>query len=136
MKIVINRCYGGFGLSDAAYAKLIKWGVPVRAYKEQERDPVTKLYLPCADNDGEVIFDRTLSADRNRISFLGRYWETWLRNSRSHPLLVRVVKQLGKDANGPFAKLKIVEIPDDVKWEIAEYDGAEHVAEVHRTWYE
>jgi hypothetical protein len=27
-----------------------------------------------------------------------------------------------------------VDIPDDVKWEIEEYDGNEWVAEVHRTW--
>jgi len=27
-----------------------------------------------------------------------------------------------------------VEIPDDVKWHIHEYDGLEHVAEDHRTW--
>ena len=26
------------------------------------------------------------------------------------------------------------EIPDDVNWYIAEYDGIEHIAERHRTW--
>lgn len=86
MKIVINDCFGGFGLSEEAYAKLIEWGVPVRT------------------------------------------------DSRNHPLLVRVVEELGAKANGRFAKLKVVEIPDDVEWEIAEYDGNEHVAEKHRTW--
>jgi len=30
--------------------------------------------------------------------------------------------------------LKIVEVPDDANWYIAEYDGLEHVAERHRTW--
>jgi len=33
-----------------------------------------------------------------------------------------------------FADLKIVEIPDGTNYEIDEYDGNEHVAEVHRTW--
>jgi hypothetical protein len=28
----------------------------------------------------------------------------------------------------------VVEIPDGVEWEIAEYDGLEWVAEKHRTW--
>tara|TARA_B100000949_G_scaffold213979_1_gene209196 strand:+ start:514 stop:828 length:315 start_codon:yes stop_codon:yes gene_type:complete len=33
------------------------------------------------------------------------------------------------------ANLKVVEIPDDVEWEIADYDGKEWVAEKHRTWH-
>ena len=33
-----------------------------------------------------------------------------------------------------YAQLKIVEIPDDVKWIVEEYDGIELIAEVHRTW--
>lgn len=41
MKLVINGCYGGFGLSDKAYEKLAEWGVPVRKYEQQERDPQT-----------------------------------------------------------------------------------------------
>jgi hypothetical protein len=48
--------------------------------------------------------------------------------------LVVVVEELGAKANGTFAELKIVEIPEDVNWEIDEYDGTECVAEVHRTW--
>lgn len=54
-----------------------------------------------------------------------------VRNSR---VLVEVVEQLGESANGKFAELKVVEIPDDVQWTIEEYDGAEWVAEKHRTW--
>jgi hypothetical protein len=54
-----------------------------------------------------------------------------VRNSR---VLVEVVEQLGEAANGKFAELKVVEIPDDVQWQIEDYDGAEWVAEKHRTW--
>jgi len=42
---------------------------------------------------------------------------------------------LGKLANGPYADLEIVEIPDEVDYEIAEYDGLEYIAESHRKWY-
>jgi hypothetical protein len=28
----------------------------------------------------------------------------------------------------------VVEIPDDVNWQVEEYDGMEHIAEKHRTW--
>lgn len=54
--------------------------------------------------------------------------------SRDSARLVAVVQALGERANGPYARLKIVTIPDDVIWTIMEYDGAEWVAEAHRTW--
>ena len=47
---------------------------------------------------------------------------------------IQVVEELGEEANTPASKLKIVEIPDDVEWEIEEYDGIEWVAEKHRVW--
>ena len=54
---------------------------------------------------------------------------------RDDPRLVALVEKLGSEAvSGDDADLDIVEIPDDVKWQIEEYDGLEHVAEVHRTW--
>ena len=53
---------------------------------------------------------------------------------RNDDALVQVVEELGNDANGAFAKLKIVKIPDDVEWQIDEYDGNEWIAESHRTW--
>ena len=54
---------------------------------------------------------------------------------RDDPALVQVVEQLGDEANGLCSNLVVVEIPDDVKWVIEEYDGIEHIAEVHRTWH-
>ena len=54
--------------------------------------------------------------------------------ARDDPYLVKVVEELGLRANGDFAELKIVDIPADVDWQIAEYDGSEWIAERHRTW--
>ena len=48
--------------------------------------------------------------------------------------LVQTVQELGEKANGPHARLKIVEVPDGVDWTVMEYDGMEWVAEAHRTW--
>ena len=53
---------------------------------------------------------------------------------RDDPTLVAVVEQLGNKANASYSKLKVVEIPADVKYTIEEYDGSEWIAEVHRTW--
>lgn len=146
MKVAINKCYGGFGLSVAAYEKLIEWGIPVRKYIDQERDPETLLYKPQPLNDGEVIFDRELTPpEADTFSELywqykgtsadqGRYWETWTSDNRTHPLVIRVIEELGEAANGQHAELAIVEIPDGTEYEISDYDGIEHIAEAHRTW--
>ena len=48
--------------------------------------------------------------------------------------LIDVVELMGTEADGVYADLKIVDIPDDVNWCIEEYDGREWVAERHRTW--
>ena len=49
---------------------------------------------------------------------------------RAHPLVLAAVERdLAQVPN-----LKIVEIPEGVRWEIEEYDGKEWVAEMHRTW--
>ena len=58
----------------------------------------------------------------------------WRDVPRDDPALVATVESLGKASWGNYANLAVVEIPDDVLWHIAEYDGLEHVAENHRTW--
>jgi hypothetical protein len=60
------------------------------------------------------------------------FWPSMVE--RNDPNLVKVVQELGVDAETPCSELKIVEIPDGVKWHIHEYDGLEHVAEDHRVW--
>lgn len=53
---------------------------------------------------------------------------------RDSPELVKVVRSLGKLANGAHADLRVVEIPDDVNWEIQDCDGIERVREKSRSW--
>jgi hypothetical protein len=54
---------------------------------------------------------------------------------RTDPILLKVVDELGEErCSDSLSELKVIEIPDDVSWHIAEYDGYEHVAENHRTW--
>lgn len=134
MKLVINKRYGGFGLSDAAYEKLIEWGVPTRAYIESERGEDGLCHEEPA-NDGEVIFDNNLASPGGRVTS-DRYWECWTgaKENRSHPLVVRVVEELGEAANGSLARLRVVEIPDGTEWVLDEYDGIETVHETHKSW--
>ncbi len=55
-------------------------------------------------------------------------------DDRANPLLVAAVEALGAEAGGSCAELKVVDIPDEVEWQIESYDGREWVAETHRTW--
>ena len=117
MKIVINDCFGGFGLSDAAFEKFLdRKGI---AWEKQLRGGYGWHEYYHAGHLGEdehYLYSRTMAEDR------------------SDPDLVAVVEEMGKEANGFCTELKVIEIPDGVKWHICEYDGLEHIAEDHRTW--
>ncbi len=141
MKIVINDKFGGFGLSNEAIDRYVelselklfkhydeqwKWNcyftVPYEVYERVHKNDMTKTEWEGKDKG----YGRY--RDSNELSWSFRDVE------RNDPNLVRVVEELGDSANGNHAKLKVVEIPDDVEWQIEEYDGTEWVAEKHRTW--
>jgi len=113
--IVINRAYGGFGLSREAvllYLDLV--GITYTLEDQEDRDTQTRLGSKIMVNNKE---------------FFERY-----DIERNDPALITTVRRLGKNAAGEFAKLKIVEVPAGVEWYVEEYDGQEWVAEKHRTW--
>jgi len=54
---------------------------------------------------------------------------------RTDPILLKVIDELGSErCSDILSELRVIEVPDDVSWHIAEYDGYEHVAEDHRIW--
>ncbi len=92
MKVVINRCFGGFSLSQRATEDLTALG--------------------CPGSPGEIERDI----------------------DRADPRLVSVVEALGWEANGRFADLEVIEIPDGTQYKIEDYDGMESIHEQHRCW--
>ena len=123
MKIAINSCYGGFDLSEKAYSRMIELGIPV------------KKYIPDDDNkrkDEKVIFE----GEGEMFKMFGKYWECWTKReeNRTNKILIKVIEELGIKASGKHGKIKVVEIPDNVEWEIQEYDGIESIHEKHRSW--
>lgn len=121
MKIVINSQVGGFGLSDDAFEMLLNMkNIPFEKKADSGAFGYTNYYN--AGHVGEAahfLWDRDFTMDEKRAD----------------PDLVKVVEELGDRANGQFASLKIVEIPDDVKWYIYGPDfGNESIHEVHRVW--
>jgi len=121
MKVVINRCFGGFGISNLAFEKLLE-------RKGIAFNKVPSKY-PIRGNE----FDYYRVADNpDEQDYISEYD---FFDNRSDPDLIAVIEELGEESWGWAAEIIIVEIPDDVKWHIHEYDGIEHVAEDHRTWY-
>jgi len=111
--IIINEDYGGFGLSDEAIEMLFK--LKVWHMVKEDRDSGITIYYRDSIDESNYFDEYELERDDKE--------------------LVEVVKELGERANSKYSTLKIISIPDDVKWHIGEYDGREHVAEDHRTWY-
>jgi len=47
---------------------------------------------------------------------------------------IEELRELGEDADGEYSRLKIVEIPDSIKWKIIEHDGLEIIVEINHFW--
>ena len=107
MKIVINTCFGGFGISKEAAEFMAKRGNARAKAELKDKGP----FYGYGYVDG----------------FEGQY-------ERTDPDLIAAVESLGDKANGSCAKLRIVEVLDGIDWEIDEYDGQESVNEKHRSW--
>jgi len=147
MKIVINKCFGGFGLSPLATKKIADrkglecyfFAIIFEPYKykrltlkEANSQFVWVAFsvpnpgdynLNVRDEDG-LYRGANMRAAKISLDF----------ENRDDPDLVAVVEELGELANTRFSQLKVVEIPDGTEWEIDEYDGMETVHEKHRSW--
>ncbi len=99
-KIVYNSCFGGFSLSDKAIQRYadIKG---IRLFQKKNDWGDYDFY----DAQGEF------------------YYPEYVRHD---PVLVRVVEELGEEANGSCAELKIYQT-DSNAYYIEEYDGVETV---------
>jgi hypothetical protein len=140
MKVVINKCYGGFGLSPEAVIELYKIGSPliekitIEKYTGGREKPEKYLKQFHKRADGFLEADglmKTLYDPKEKVILSDNARDD---ENRSHKDLVDVVEKLGAKADGWAANLKIVEIPDGIEWEIDDYDGIETVQEKHRGW--
>jgi len=121
MKIIINVCFGGFGLSNEAFNWLVQnkgWRITDYSDDGGYVDPTAEIVRNRYHGGTEYCYSSTLDDDV----------------VRQHPDVIEAVEILGGRADGDFAELKVVDIPDDIEWEIKYYDGNEHIAEKHRTW--
>lgn len=154
-RVVINKDWSGIELS----AKAMKMLVDKDSDLLIKHDKVTfwgksedgSTFLPddILLNDflaGCVLYDGCLFNEPWQILVLNGVWyeaELDKESRRSHPDLVWLVETLGKElsperkycvGDDRFRKIEIIEVPDDVDWEVWSADRGEWVREKHRTW--
>ena len=125
-KIVISSDYGGqgsgignFRLSDDAVDYLVSkkgWNCYTNVDDVDESNP--------------YIFQWESQYIPSRVEYV----VPLTNDLRLHKDLIECIETLGAEASGYFSNLKVVDVPNDVKWEIKQCNGVEWVAEVHRTW--
>lgn len=156
MGVVINVCHGGYSLSYLAIKRLAElngkecyayeriWDDKERPYRLAKNPENNDMFLSYFNTNDEDLVNRISQSDNWHLmtdeekDAHNKEYEKYALDSRpedrTDPKLIQVIEELGELANGRCAKLKIVEIPDDVEYHIHEYDGYEHIAENHRTW--
>ena len=119
-RILINNCFGGFAMSDAALHWLIdNKGWSIASYSE----------IQARTSRGDT-FNYTFSDTMQVFSHKDVF------NDRTDDDILDCFDALGTEQfSGNYSLVAAVDVPADVKWSIEDYDGNEHIAEVHRTWY-
>jgi len=105
MKILVNKCYGGYGTSKEVAREWLKRTNAVFTIIEDTYHLVVEI-------DGE----------KHYMNSIDRY----------DPILIELYEEKGSEfVSGRHAELKLEEIPDDCEYSIGEYDGQEWIEE---TW--
>lgn len=132
-KVVINNCWGGFGLSTEAMKGLIERNCSsVREYTIDEYTGGEGLGRWGRNED---VGDGYETAGLEDVLVKGRMVYTYDNAQRTDPVLVALIEEWGsRRVSGQLAKLRVVDVPDGIRYEIDDYDGMESIHESHQTW--
>ena len=134
MKIVLNTCFGGFGLSYKAMALYLAakgerayFYVDISNYHNYTKEPRYKR-VSISEIDSSYNHRMITCTTKDQGEIIHDYPENtfYYRDiPREDPILVFIVETLGAAASGKFAELEVIEIPDGTLYKIDEYDGLE-----------
>jgi hypothetical protein len=137
MKVILNKCYGGFDVSDECYGLYAKKkGVKLFRYVDDYGMNLKKI------SDGNAGMNSiAYYFVRDYGEFLHRDdidWDDYIYLGREHredPILIECVEELGTErASGRFGELVVVDIPDGMDYVIDEYDGIETLHQRVEEW--
>lgn len=104
IKIVLNRCHGGFNLSDEALALYAN----AKGYSLHK----SSTHVALVDPTGDTVYQDEIP--------------------RNDPDLVKIVEELGDKASSWVSKLEVQEIDISSLFWISEYDGLETATVLRR----
>lgn len=139
MKVVVNRCEGGFNLSPLAVKRYLELkGYPCYIYKqtkyafEGSKPEYERITI------GEVTNNSVYYSIEDLGSVVNEFPEKTVlkiqKIQRNDKALVQAVEELWSTASGKHSQLEVIEIPDDIEWEIENKNGYEIIHEKHRSW--
>jgi hypothetical protein len=122
VKVVINKKFGGFGLSQKVLERLKEQGWTVSLFREDHHpldEKADLLFKPVGTTFGYV---------REGLLYINWWkYEEDDKKFRTRKDIVTLVEELGSEANGEHASLEVVNVDDDYNWEITDYDGFEDI---------
>jgi hypothetical protein len=137
-KVILNKCFGGFDVSREAYELYAKKkGLELYIYTSNlDYESKEWIYKKANEENWNKTYFTKDMGDNVKISNEDyEKYTLYLRDEhREDPILIEVVEELGDKASGRFGDLKIVEIPDDLDYEIDEYDGIETLHQKVQEW--
>jgi len=114
-RVLINRCYGGFQVSNEG----------VILYEKKLGN--TLYEAPNKWGEQELFTDPEC---KNKHYFFGE-------EHRDEKTLLEVFDELGSEKfSADFSKIVVDEIPNDMEWYISEYDGMERIEECNESEYD
>lgn len=138
MKVILNKCFGGFHPSAEAYRLYAKKkGIKLFPYEVDATDKFQKVSWEKAINSSSLwLFYFTKDfGSHGHIKHDDWKYDLYLRDeSREDPILIEVVEELGKRASSSVSNLVVVEIPNGMDYVIDNYDGVETLHERVRVW--
>ena len=136
MKVILNKCYGGFGFSHEAIMLFAKEkGITLFPYASNHPNKYSRLSDEEADNAFLIYYFTEDFGDCPKNSDIDWSKHFYFNDDyRADPVAVSIVERLGERANGRFAKLVVVDIPDGMKYTIDDYDGVETLHEAVPVW--
>lgn len=139
MKVILNKCFGGFRPSAEAYKLYAhKKGIELYPYETSLQNFKRITWETAIKNGSFWVSYFTKDFGENPVISDAEYVEyvLYMRDNkwREDPILVEVVEELGRRASSPLSHLVVVEIPDGLDYVIDDYDGFETLHERVEEW--
>lgn len=132
MKLVINNCYGGFGLSPKGLKRYLELkGKQAYFYIQSkyyhEDGGIEFKRIDNIEYFNDLFFSCTTCDQGEKIMGYPKDAFEKYNIQRNDPDLVQVVEEMGKEASGKCANLVVVEIENGRWYKINDYDGYESI---------